>query len=59
MELDYDGMIGRLNLLTTATPTVYDFIAGSYTLLGMSRKNSGKRLPRWTIVSEQMAYWFP
>ena len=42
-------MKGRLNLLTTATPTVYDFIAGSYTLFGMTRRNGSKRLPRWII----------
>ena len=45
-------MKGRLNLLTTAAPTVYDFIAGTYALFGMSRRNSDKRLPRWTIVTE-------
>ena len=31
-------MKGRLNLLTTATPTVYDFIAGNYILLGNVQK---------------------
>ena len=34
------------------TPTVYDFIAGSYTLFGIPRRNSGKRLPWWTLMSE-------
>ena len=31
-------MTRRQNLLTTATHTVYDFIAGSYTLLGNVQK---------------------
>ena len=31
-------MTRRQNLLTTATPTVYDFIAGNYTLLGNVQK---------------------
>ena len=31
-------MKGRLNLLTTATPTVYDFIAGTYMILGNVQK---------------------
>ena len=30
--------VRRRNLLTTATPTVYDFIAGSYTLFGNDQK---------------------
>ena len=36
--IGYDGMIRQQNLLTTATPTVYDFIAGSYILLGNDQK---------------------
>ena len=36
--IGYDDMIRRQNHLTTATPTVYDFIAGSYTLLGNNQK---------------------
>lgn len=49
MELIMMEWVRRRNLRTTKPLTVYDFIAGSYILFGMTRRNGNKRLPRFGV----------